>query len=266
MILGRTLYGDVQIINVLIGLLILVFGIIISKAVSLYVRRGLKDKIKREYADLTVKTIYYSLVIFVLLSSLPMLGLKLSALLVAGGVAGIAIGFAGQNILGNLISGVFLLIERPIKPGNPVSIDGTVGIVEDIQIISTTLRTFEGLYVRMPNQKVFTSNIINYEANVARRFQYIVGIRYSDDAEKAIDVICSVINKESLALKEPAPRAFVSELGDNSVNITVQSWAPVSEWHTLYRELLWKIKTALESEGIEIPFPQRVLWQGEKQK
>jgi small-conductance mechanosensitive channel len=191
---------------------------------------------------------------------LPLLGVKLSGLLVAGGIAGLAIGFASQSVIGNLISGLFLMIERPIAIGNVVNIDGTVGIVEDIRIISTTLRTFDGPFMRVPNQKIFTANITNYAQNVARRFEYVIGIRYSDDADKAIEVIKKLIEEHPLILINPAPMVFVDNLGDNSVNIIVRIWAPATEWFGVKTELLWKIKQALEKEGIEIPFPQRVVW------
>ena len=260
MILNKTLYGDVQVIDLMIGALILVFGMIIARMVSLYVKKLLKEKINKEQNYILVKLVYYGLVIFVLTSALPVLGIRLNALLVAGGVMGIAIGFAGQSIFSNLISGVFLLIERPIKIGNAVKIDDTVGRVEDIQMISTTVRTFDGLHVRFPNQKVFGEKIINYEANVARRFQYQVGIRYMDDADKAIAIIKKIIDKEPFALKYPEPMVFVEGLGESSVDLIVRMWAPVEIWHSLYRNVLWKIKVSLEKEGIEIPFPQRVLW------
>ena len=266
MIFNKVIYSDVTVMDLLIGILILLIGIGVAKFISLYFRRIFKERIKRQHRELIVKIIYYALIIVVLIIALPLLGFKLSGLMVAGGIVGIAIGFASQSIVSNLISGVFLMIERPINIGNPVNIDGTVGIVEDIQIISTTLRTFDGLYIRLPNQKVFTANMTNYEANVARRFEYKIGIRYKDDADKAIDVIKAVIEKEPLALKNPEPLIFVSELGDSSVNIIVRPWAPVAEWYTLYTSLLWKIKTTLEQEGIQIPFPQRVLWSGEEKK
>jgi small-conductance mechanosensitive channel len=191
---------------------------------------------------------------------LPSLGIKPSGLLVAGGVAGLAIGFASQSVIGNLISGIFLIIERPMKIGNSVQIDGTVGIVEDIRIMSTALRTFDGLYVRIPNQKVFTTHITNYVANAARRIDYVIGIRYSDDAEHAIGIIKDVIDREPFALISPEPVVYVDNLGDNAVNLVVRFWSPISKWFTLKTKLLWQFKTALENEGIEVPFPQRVLW------
>ena len=206
------------------------------------------------------KVVYYGIIIIAVLAVLPTLGINPSGLLVAGGIAGIVIGIASQSVVSNLISGLFLIIERPMKIGQAVNIAGIAGVVEDIRIISTTLRTFEGLYVRIPNEKVFTTNITNYVEYVARRLEYIVGIRYSDDADKAIGIIQNLHEEHPLTLKSPTPDIFVDNLGDNAVNIIVRIWVPSTEWYGVKKELLWKIKRALEDEGIEIAFPQRTVW------
>ena len=155
---------------------------------------------------------------------------------------------------------MFLLWEKPIKIGDQVNVDNIAGFVEDVHIVSTIIRTYDGLFVRIPNEKVFTSNITNYVANVARRFEYVIGIRYADDANRAIEIIRDVIDREPFALKYPEPVIFVDNLGDSSVNIVVKIWAPSSEWYNVKMKLLWKIKVELEKNGIEIPFPQRVIW------
>jgi len=266
MILNKVLYRSVTVFDLILVAIILVLAMIIGKVVSLYLRRFLKEKLERGHLEILVKIVSYAIAVIALLMILPILGVKLSGLLVAGGIAGLAIGFASQSVIGNLISGLFLMVERPIQIGNAVNIDGTVGIVVDIHIISTTLRTFDGPLVRLPNQKVFTSNITNYAANVARRFEYVVGIRYSDDADKAIEIIKNLIEQHPLTLKNPAPMVFVDSLGDSSVNIIVRIWAPATEWFGVKTELLWKIKKALEQEGIEIPFPQRVVWFGDEKR
>ncbi|MFC1819807.1 mechanosensitive ion channel family protein [Thermodesulfobacteriota bacterium] len=126
--------------------------------------------------------------------------------------------------------------------------------------MSTTIRQYDGLYVRVPNQKVFTANITNFVAHVARRVDYTVGIRYNDDADKAIQIIKDLINEHPITLVNPEPIVYVDNLGDNAVNISVRFWAPTSEWWNVKTELLWKIKQALEKEDIEIAFPQRVVW------
>ena len=108
--------------------------------------------------------------------------------------------------------------------------------------------------------KVFTGVITNYVANVARRFEYVVGIRYSDDADQAIEIIKDLIKEEPFALKKPSSQVFVDNLGDNAVNILVRIWAPATEWYDLKMKLLWTIKKTLEVNGIEIAFPQRTVW------
>ena len=116
------------------------------------------------------------------------------------------------------------------------------------------------MYVRIPNDKVFTDKIVNYHAHVARRFEYVVGIRYSDDADKAIGIIDNLIEEHPLTLKNPASQVFVDNLGDSTVNIIVRIWAPATEWYGIKMGFLWKIKKALEKEGIQFPFPQHELW------
>jgi small-conductance mechanosensitive channel len=260
MILKKVLYGEVTVFDLIVAVGILLIAMSAAKALSIYLRRFFKEKLSKEHLEVISKLVYYAIIVTAVIVILPTIGVKLSGLLVAGGIAGLAIGFASQSIIGNLISGIFLIIERPIKIGNSVNIEGTAGIVEDIRIMSTTLRDFDGLFVRIPNQKVFTSNITNFVANVARRFEYVVGIRYSDDADKALKVIRGLIEAHPFALKNPEPQVFVDNLGDSAVNIIVRIWAPTSEWFGLKTELLWKIKKALENEGIEIPFPQRMVW------
>jgi len=247
------------ILNLIYAISVLIIGLIITKLITSYLKRNLKTKLTKDKLDLVIKFVYYLLIIVILSWVLSTLGIKLSGLLVAGGFLGIIIGFASQSIVGNLVSGFFLTIERPMKIGNAVSIAGEVGIVEDINIISTKLRTWDGLDIRIPNEKVFTSSIKNYVSNVARRFEYEIGIRYQDDAQKAIDIIKEMVQIEPFALKNPQPLIFVSKLGDSSVDISVKIWAPVSEWYSLYTRLLLEIKLNLKKEGIQIAFPQRVI-------
>lgn len=259
-ILNYKLYGDVTVYDVIVVIVVMAFATIIAKLVTTNLRRTLIDKMKRDQLELMLKVIYFGIIFIAFIAVLPALGLDLSGLLVAGGITGIVLGFASQSVVANLVSGIFLISEKPIKIGDQVNIDGVAGFVEDVNILSTIIRTYDGLYVRIPNEKVFTSNITNYVAHIARRFEYVIGIRYSDDAEKAIEIIKRLIEEHPFALKNPEPQVFVDNLGDNSVNIVVKIWAPSTEWYSVKMELLWKIKTELERNGIEIPFPQRVVW------
>lgn len=247
-----------QIISVI---LILFLTIAFGKVLTIYIQRSFKEKMDKEHLNILNKTIYYGVItLSIFFFIFPVLGIEASSLLVAGGFAGIIIGFASQSIVGNLMSGVFLMIERPVKIGDQINIDGNLGYVEDIKLISTIIRTYEGLYMRLPNEMVFTNKITNYVANLVRRFEYDVGIRYTDDADEAIKIIKDLIHEEPFALKNPGPVVFVDKLGDNAVNIVVRIWAPATEWYDLKTRMLWIIKKTLEENGIEIAFPQRTLW------
>ncbi len=254
----------ITVIDIFTFILIILIAMIIAKIVKINVRRILKEKIPKATLNTIEKIVYYGIVSIGFLVALPYIGFSLSGLLVAGGIAGIVIGFASQTVVSNLISGLFLLIEKPIKIGDGISIGDVSGVVKDIRILSTTIRTWDGIYVRIPNEKVFSSNIYNYVAHVARRFEYKIGIRYSDDADKAIEIIKNLLDEHPLILKEPAPQIFVEELGDSSVNLSVRIWAPSNVWFSVKTEMLWKIKVTLEKNGIEIPFPQRVIWMAGK--
>ena len=255
-----TIYGEFSLRDLLRVLLILFAAILIAKGITINLKRVLKDRISKDHLEIINKAVYWSILLIAIITVLPVFGINLSGLLVAGGVAGIVLGIASQSVVGNLVAGLFLMIERPMKIGQSVNIAGTAGMVEDIRILSTTIRTFDGLYVRIANEKVFTTDITNYVEHVARRLEYRVGIRYSDDADKAIAIIHKLYEEHPLTLKSPTPDIFVDKLGDNAVEIIVRIWVPSREWYGVKNELLWKIKTALEEQGIEIAFPQRTVW------
>ncbi|MEM1579364.1 MAG: mechanosensitive ion channel family protein [Archaeoglobaceae archaeon] len=260
--LNMKLYGDVKLWDAFFAIIVLFIAAIIAKFISISLRRSLADKMRKDQIELLVKVVYTVILLLALVSITPVLGVNLTGLLVAGGIVGIAIGFASQKVVSNFLSGLFLLLERPIKIGDQIIVEDISGIVEDMSIMSTIVRSYDGLYVRIPNEKLFSSNIVNPVANVARRFEYLISIRYSDDANKAIEIINKVIESNPFALKIPQPQVFVDSLGDNGVNIVARIWAPSSVWYDVKRELLWKIKVELEKNGIEIPFPQRVIWFG----
>ena len=237
---------------------IIISSIIIAKGTSMLLKKYLRDKFDIDSLGILLKGSYYGIIALAVILSLPILGIDTSGFLVAGGITGIVIGFASQNIVGNLVSGLFIMAERPIRIGSQVEIDQITGFVEDIGIMSTILRNFDGLYVRIP-EKVFTNNIINRGINVARRVERTIGIRYSDDTSKAIDIIYGVIEDHPYILKKPNSDVYVDEIKDGSVNIMMRVWTPSELWYTTKRELLLVVKNALEREGIQVSIPHRVI-------
>ena len=256
-VIYTTSHTSVTLGDLLKFLLFLSFTILVTRIIILYLRRYLKDKVSKDVSETILKFIYYGSIIVVFIANLPVIGLDPSGFLLAGSITGIILGFASQNIIGNLISGIFLMIEKPIKIGDQVEINKISGFVSDIRIISTFIRTFDGLLVRIPNQKVFTSNIANSVSYPVRRFEIKFGISYRDDADYAISLVKDLISKEPFALLSPAPSVTVIELGESSVNLVARIWAPTSEWGTLKTNLFGAIKKTLEENGLEIPFPQQ---------
>jgi len=259
-ILSTPIIGEITVLDLLIFVVIVCISVIIANLAGIYIKKSLSDRVRRDEMAKIVKITQAAIILIGIFISLPSFKVDFGELLLIGGTAGIIIGFASQRLVTNIGSGIFLIVERPVKIGDTVKIGETSGTIEDIRILSTTIKTFEGIYVRIPNETVFNSEITNYVANVARRFEYRVGIRYSDDADKAVQIILSLLEAHPFVLKNPPPSVYVDELGDNAVIIMVRIWAPSREWWAVRTEMLWKIKTALEEQGISIPFPQRVVW------
>ena len=263
-VLKKVLYSNVTVLDIIIAFGIILLVVIIAKIVTLSIRRSLREKVKKGNLDLVVKLVYATIIIIGLLTILPIVGIQPSGLQVAGGIVGIVIGFASQSIVSNLISGIFLIIERPIAIGDEVEIGGKGGFVEDVRIFSTIIRGYDGIHIRIPNDKVFTGDIMNLVMNTARRFSYIIGISYKADLEKAMRIIEETIDKHPYALKNPHPDIYVKNLGDSSVDIKVRIWVPSTLWLREERMMFGTLTKAIRDGGIEIPFPQRVLWFGDK--
>lgn len=259
-ILSTPVFGEVTVLNILVFFLIVGTSVVIANLAGVYIKKSLSDRIKKDEMAKVIRIAQAAIILIGVFISLPNFRVDFGELLLIGGTAGIIIGFASQRLVTNIGSGIFLMIERPVKIGDTVKIGNTAGIIEDIRILSTTLKTYEGIYVRIPNEAVFNSEITNYVANVARRFEYRVGIRYSDDADKAIRIIRDLLDDHPFVLLNPSPSVYVDELGDNAVIIMVRIWAPSREWWSVRTEMLWKIKKALEVQGIAVPFPQRTIW------
>ncbi len=251
--------------RILITAIIVMAGVIIARIARMVFKRRFAPTIPKDTAKSLDKLIYYGIIVIFLLAATASQGIDLGGLIVAGGFLGIVIGFASQSVVSNLISGLFLMIEKPVRQGDNVELpDSSVsGTLIDINTFSSRIQQFDGTVVRIPNEKVFTSNIRTFALSEVRRSDVTVGIAYKEDIRKAMAVMKEAIEKNvTYSLMEPGPTFWVTELGDNSVNIWVRVWHPRDDLAEVMPILLEVIKNALDSEGIEIPFPQRVIWKG----
>lgn len=251
--------------QLMFAIIVIILGVILGKLLTISVHRVLKSVLSENGLNLIERVMYYSTIIVAVLASLSYLGIDFTGALLAGGILGIIIGFATQSVVSNLISGIFLQIDKPISIGDPIGLTDLKlnGVILEINTLSTSIRTFDGLNLRIPNETLFTSVMYNYTKYVARRAVITVGIAYKENVQEAIDVIQKTLYANSLVLAEPAPLVYVDELDDSSVNLSVKAWAPSTVWFIVRTEIVHQIKNALDDAGIEIPFPQRVIWKGE---
>ena len=255
--------GELSVLSLLIGGLIMAVGLVVAKIVKLLFFKYYAPTLPKDTAQNLSKLIYFGIIIISFLVFTSSQGIDFSGLMVAGGIFAVVIGFATQSVVSNLISGIFLMIEKPAKHGDTIQLpDMTIsGTLLDIGTFSSKVRKFDGTIIRIPNEKFFTSNIRSLTSSTIRRAEATVGIAYKDDIETAISAMKNEIKiTMPFVLRVPEPEFRVEELGDSSVNILVLVWHPRDDWSQAQPILLTTLKRALDNSGIEIPFPQRVIW------
>lgn len=239
-------------------------GITVTLIITFLLRR-LLEKTLPNYMGPTIykpiiRVIVYTVLFFGLISSLAPLNIDLTGLLVAGGAIGVAISFASRTVFSNLLSGVFIYIDKPFKLGDSISVEGVAeGVVKEIDIFSTKVVSWDGQTVRIPNEKLFSSLIINYSASPVRRISILVGISYSSDLDKAKQALLDLAESHPMVLVEPSPDVIV-QYGDSSILLNLICWVPTSQWWSTRVWLLSKMKKALEEAGVEMPFPLGIAW------
>lgn len=198
--------------------------------------------------------------------ALDLLGVQIGPLLGALGVGGIAIAFAAQDMLQNLIAGVMLQIRRPLRLGDQVASGDFEGVVTDVNLRTTVLQTYDGLIVYLPNAEVLRNPIINYTSTPLNRTTLTVGLAYDTDLVRAREVLLAACAAAEGVAATPPPEVWVEEFGDSSINLAVRWWHPAdiaSRWRVRSGVAI-SVKSALDEAGMTIPFPQRVLWSGEQ--
>jgi len=196
------------------------------------------------------------LLLFVIIASLDQLGVNTTSFIALIGAAGLAVGLALQGSLQNFAAGVLLIIFRPFKVGDFVEAGGTAGVVEEIGVFSTRMKTGDNREIIVPNGGIFGGTITNFSARDTRRIDMVFGIGYGDDIRKAKEVLQTIIDADERILKDPAPLIAVGELGDSSVNFNVRPWVASGDYWAVRFDLNEKIKLAFDDAGISIPFPQ----------
>jgi small conductance mechanosensitive channel len=180
-------------------------------------------------------------------------------LLTVLGAAGLAIGLALKDSLGNLAAGVMIIMLRPFRTGHVIELDGMIGTVEEIRLMHTILTTADNRELVFPNGVVVTTPLINFSARDTRRLDLVLGIAYKDDIGTATEVVQRVLDADERVLKEPAAQIILLNLGESSVDLGIRPWVRTGDYWPLRSSLLIELKRAMDAAGISIPFPQREL-------
>lgn len=205
------------------------------------------------------RVVYYSVLGVGAIWALHELGFSIQALLGAAGIMTVALGFAAQTSASNLISGLFLIGERPFVVGDVVRIGTTTGEVLSIDWLSVKLRTFENLYVRVPNETVVKSEVVNLTFFPIRRLELRLGVPYTSDLKRVGDAMLDVAHGHPLCLEEPKPTLYIDNLGANMVDLQLFVWSARENLVEMKSSLLDQIKLELERAGIEMPPAARTM-------
>jgi small-conductance mechanosensitive channel len=243
--------------------LILVFGYVLANAVTLFVKKFVLPRLPLNrgvpHAISTVS--YYVLLLLVALATLSATGVELNKLTVLTGALGVGLGFGLQNIVNNFVSGLILLFERPIHLGDTVDVGGLVGLVRRIGARSSTILTFQGAEVIVPNSNLISNQVINWTLSSQwRRVDVPIGVAYGTDPERVIRLLVGVAQSHPGVLLERPPMAFFLGFGESALRFELRFWSDHQDtWFQLQSDVTVAVAKAIKEAGIEIPFPQRDL-------
>jgi small conductance mechanosensitive channel len=251
-----TTYG----IKIIGAIIILILGRIAAGIGRKVVRRVLeKAKADTAIVGFVGGLTYILILTFAVLAALAKFGIQTASFVAVLGAAGFAIGFALQGSLANFAAGVLILVLRPFRIGDYIDGAGVAGTVKEIQLFTTILATPDNVKIMVPNSKLFGDTIKNFSAFDIRRIDLVIGIGYTSDIQKAYDIINNLMKQDGRILSDPSVQIAVSELADSSVNFVVRPWAKKEDYWPVKFDLTRKIKESFDANGVEIPFPQRVV-------
>ena len=248
--------------NILMALGILCVGLAIVFLAGLLLKRALKPRLSPHHLLLAQKTILYVGIVLVVCTVLIHLNVNLTAVLGAAGIVTVAIGFAAQTSLSNLISGLFLLSERPFEVGDLIVVGNTRGIVLSIDLLSVELRTHDNLFVRMPNETLIKAEVTTVTRFPIRRMDINVGVAYKENVGQVIQVLKEIADANPNSLTEPAPLILFKDFGASSLDFLVGIWFEKTKFLDLKNSIMKEIKERFDQEGIEIAFSHLTVYAG----
>ncbi|MGE9297300.1 MAG: mechanosensitive ion channel family protein [Puniceicoccales bacterium] len=247
-------------LNILFALLIFFIGKWLAQLAVTICRKMMEAKnVDATIVGFLGNILYAALMVIVILMAGDRLGIETTSVIAVLGAATLAIGLALQGSLANFAAGVMMIIFRHFRVGDFIQAAGIMGIVEEINIFDTKLRTPDNKAIIVPNGNILNGPITNFSAKETRRMDLVVGVSYDDDVRKVKEVLTDIVKSDPDILEDPAPTIGILEMADSSINFCVRPWVKSADYWTVYFRIHENIKIRLDEEGITIPYPQRDL-------
>lgn len=242
--------------DMIAGVVLMLLGWFLARTLAALFERTMHHRMSQHQLLVRRRLIYHGILLLFFIAALQAMGLNLSVLLGAAGILSVAIGFASQTSASNLISGIFLIGERSFAIGDYIRVGQTEGEVLSIDLLSVKLRTPDNLYVRLPNEQLIKTELINLTRFAIRRINLPVGVAYKEDIDRVRRTLLRVAEENPLCLDEPAPLVIMQNFGDSAINLMFYVWVRRENFVSMRDQLQESIKNAFDAAGIEIPFPQ----------
>ena len=246
------------------GALVFLAGYLFLRILSVIITGLFRKSISKQSAMLIRKGIIYTGMLFVGMVALQQLGIKPSALLGAAGIIGIALGFASQTSVSNIISGLFLIGEKPFEVGDIIVVGEKRGTVLSIDLLSIKLRTFDNQFIRIPNENLIKTDVVNITRFPIRRMDIKLGVAYRENIRRVLEILKDIAEKNHFILDEPEPFIMFDGFGNSALEITFGVWFVRDDWAKAKTQIMIDIKERFDKEGVEIPFPHITLYSGSK--
>ena len=246
-------------LDLVAALAIVVIGWMVAARAQRTVARWLErtDRVDQTLRPFLAKTVRYAILAFVIIALLAQFGVQTTSIIAVLGAAGLAIGLALQGTLSNIAAGMMLLLLRPCGVSDYIDAEGISGTVMEIGPFMTQLRTYDGVYVSVPNSRLWNRQIKNFSRLPTRRLDLPIGIGYDDDVDKAMTVLKELLDNDPRVLADPAAQVMIDNLGDSAVIINMRCWANAGDYWDLLFDLTKRTKLRLDAESISIPYPQQ---------
>jgi small conductance mechanosensitive channel len=262
--------GDIfQLIkNIITAVIIVVLAFVLSRLTRRFIRRAARTplpgvpgafSLDDTVVSVLILALRYGIFIIAAIMILTVFGVNTTSLVAVLGAAGVAIGLALKDTLGNIAAGIIILFLGSFRRGEYIEFGSYGGTVKDITLFTTILETPDGIYVSAPNSSIWGGPLKNYSRNGRRRMDLAVGIAYSDSLDTACKVMGDIISSEGRFLTDPLPQVLVQSLGDSSVTVVLRAWTSIADYWNVYWDQMRGLKAKIEGAGLHIPFPQRDL-------